>query len=375
MKRMLKLLVPVLVLAMLIQVPFALNASASTLSNETSYQFTLTKAEDTAPGNVAVKLTATTDENELITTFGATLVLDATKYDFVNQSGEVITDNYKKVSAQLGTGFPITASAFDEGEGFDFISACSLISYNATNEKFYVFISGLSALGLTVPAGTEVASFYIQAKDGIKPAEDNVRVMALSEYKDTAACPSNAIVPGEISSKTTVFKPTAEDIITNVSIVFDFAKQGSVNGLNAIKSDNIGTYAVDVTVTLANADNTYTATTKAEQGFSFDAVEEGTYTITITAPGSLGYTINNVVVEADKETVIPEIYLLFGDVDANGSIAPKDVSDLLTVYGTNLTAPDINNVDGDDVIGPADLSIMLLGDHYGSSTSTQVIDL
>ena len=375
MKRMLKLLVPVLVLAMLIQVPFALNASASTLSNETSYQFTLTKAEDTAPGNVAVKLTATTDENELITTFGATLVLDATKYDFVNQSGEVITDNYKKVSAQLGTGFPITASAFDEGEGFDFISACSLISYNATNEKFYVFISGLSALGLTVPAGTEVASFYIQAKDGVKPAADNVRVMALSEYKDTAACPSAAIVPGEISSKTTVFKPTAEDIITNVSIVFDFAKEGTVNGLTAIKSDNVGALAVDVTVTLANADNTYTATTKAEQGFSFDAVEEGTYTITITAPGSLGYTINNVVVEADKETVIPEIYLLFGDVDANGSIAPKDVSDLLTVYGTNLTAPDINNVDGDDVIGPADLSIMLLGDHYGSSTSTQVIDL
>ena len=375
MKRMLKLLVPVFVLAMLIQVPFALNASASTLSNETSYQFTLTKAEDTAPGNVAVKLTATTDENELITTFGATLVLDATKYDFVNQSGEVITDNYKKVSAQLGTGFPITAPAFDEGEGFDFVNACSLVSYNSTTQEFYVFISGLSALGLTVPAGTEVASFYIQAKDGVKPAADNVRVMALSEYKDTAACPSNAIVPGEISSKTTVFKPTAEDIITNVSIVFDFAKEGTVNGLTAIKSDNVGALAVDVTVTLANADNTYTATTKAEQGFSFDAVEEGTYTITITAPGSLGYTINNVVVEADKETVIPEIYLLFGDVDANGSIAPKDVSDLLTVYGTNLTAPDINNVDGDDVIGPADLSIMLLGDHYGSSTSTQVIDL
>ena len=375
MKRMLKILVPVLVLAMLIQVPFALNASASTLSDETSYQFTLTKAEDTAPGNVAVKLTATTDEEELITTFGATLVLDATKYDFVNQSGEVITDNYKKTSAQLGTGFPITAPAFDEGEGFNFVNACSLVSYNATNEEFYVFISGLSALGLNVPAGTEVASFYIQAKDGVKPAEDNVRVMALSEYKDTAACPSAAIVPGEISSKTTVFKPTDEDIITNVSIVFDFAKQGSVNGLNAIKSDNVGELAVDVTVTLANADNTYTATTKAEQGFSFDEVEEGTYTITITAPGSLGYTINNVVVVADQETVIPQIYLLFGDGDGDGTIAPKDISDLLTVYGTALTETNIFNVDGDAVIGPADLSIILLGDHYGSTSATQVLDL
>ena len=375
MKRMLKVLVPVLVLAMLIQVPFALNASASTLSDETSYQFTLTKAEDTAPGNVAVKLTATTDEEELITTFGATLVLDATKYDFVNQSGEVITDNYKKTVAQLGTGFPITAPAFDEGEGFNFVNACSLVSYNATNEEFYVFISGLSALGLNVPAGTEVASFYIQAKDGVKPAEDNVRVMALSEYKDTAACPSAAIVPGEISSKTTVFKPTDEDIITNVSIVFDFAKQGSVNGLNAIKSDNVGELAVDVTVTLANDDNTYTATTKAEQGFSFDAVEEGTYTITITAPGSLGYTINNVVVVADQETVIPQIYLLFGDGDGDGTIAPKDISDLLTVYGTALTESNIFNVDGDAVIGPADLSIVLLGDHYGSTSATQVLDL
>lgn len=375
MKRMLKLLVPVLVLAMLIQVPFALNASASTLSNNTSYQFTLTKAEDTAPGNVAVKLTATTDENELITTFGATLVLDATKYDFVNQSGEVITDNYKKVSAQLGTGFPITAPAFDEGEGFNFVNACSLVSYNSTTQEFYVFISGLSALGLTVPAGTEVASFYIQAKDGVKPAEDNVRVMALSEYKDTAACPSAAIVPGEISSKTTVFKPTDEDIITNVSIVFDFAKQGSVNGLNAIKSDNIGTNAVDVTVTLANADNTYTATTKAEQGFSFEGVEEGTYTITIAAPGSLGYTINNVVVEADKETVIPEIYLLFGDGDGDGTIAPKDVSDFLAVFGRESTEPIAQDVEGDGVLGPGDLSIILLENHYGATVDKQVLDL
>ena len=373
MKKFLKVLVPVLVLAMLLQVPFAMSASASTLSQGTSYNFSLAPSSDPTKGNVEAKLSMTTDENELITTVGATLVVKESAFDLVNSSGEVVTDSYKVDSKQVGTDLSITSTQVGEDaeDVFTYQSFCSLVSYNAANEEFYIFISGLNAGGLNVAANSEIFTFYLQAKDGVKPSEDNVRVMALSEYKTT--CASYAIAPGYVGSKSTPIGTGTDDIVTAVTVDFNFPSAGSVSG--AITSDNKGIYAVDVTVTLANEANTYTTTTKAEEGYAFSAVEAGTYTITITAPGSLGYTIYNVVVVPETETAVPSIYLMFGDVDDSGSIAPKDVSDLLTVYGNTLEASDINNVDGDNVIGPADLSIMLLASHYGADSTSQVLDL
>lgn len=377
MKKILKVLVPVLVLAMLLQVPFAMNASASALSQDTSFKFTLTPGEASDPGNVKAALSMSTDENELITTIGATIVVDATKFDLVNKNGELVTDQYKVDSKQVGADFgKLTATQIGEDEEDLFIygSFLSLVSYNATNEEFYIFISGLSASGLEVPANSEVFTFFLQAKDGVKPSEENVRAMALSEYKNAEACPAFAIAPGAIGSKSTPIGTSTDDVVTDVSIVFDFPSTGSVTG--AIQSDNVGENAVDVTVVLANETNSYSATTKAEQGYSFPEVEAGTYTITISAPGSLGYTINNVVVTPENETVVPQIYLMFGDVDNSASIAPKDISDMIQVYGDNATEENaVFNVDGDAVIGPNDISIVLLASHYGAASDTQVLDL
>ena len=148
---------------------------------------------------------------------------------------------------------------------------------------------------------------------------------------------------------------------------------GTVTG--SLKSDNLGIYAVPVTAVLSNESNTYTATTIREDDYGFENVVPGTYTLTLSAEGSLGYTVKNVVVTAGENKAIPQVYLLFGDVDNSGSIGPKDVSDLITVYGNNVSGPSPFNVDGDNVIGPQDLSAILLASHYGASIESQVLDL
>ena len=246
-----------------------------------------------------------------------------------------------------------------------------MVSYNATNEEFYIFISGLSVNGLEVPADSEAFTFFLQAKDGVKPSDENVRVMALSEYKNAEACPAFAIAPGAIGSKSTPIGTGVEDVVTDVSIVFDFPSTGSVSG--AIKSDNIGEKAVDVTVTLANETNTYTTTTKAEQGYAFSDVEAGTYTITISAPGSLGFTINNVVVTPENTTEVPEIYLLFGDCNEDGTITAQDISNILTEFGESSTST--SDVDGSGTVTAQDIGVIILANHFGISASSQIIDL
>lgn len=369
-RNVLKILVSVLVLALLLQVPFALSASASTLSEGTSYKFLVTGADEGAPGNTLVKLYATTDENELITTFGATLVINTEEIDLVNNAGEVVTDTYKSANKQLGESFPLSAAEVDEGESFVFLPSCSLASYNSTTGEMYLFISGLSVAGLSVAENSELASFYLQAKEGVTPSVENIRLMMLSEYKNAEACPSASVAPGEISSKATVFEPAAENIVTNLDLEFDVVKYGTVTG--TINGDN---NTADITVELKNGNEVVaTQVVKgAEAVYNFDAVLPGTYTIAISSPGSLGFTVNNVVVTAENETVVLPVYLLFGDCNEDGTITAQDISNILTEFGENSTST--SDVDGSGTVTAQDIGVIILANHFGIGAASQVIDL
>ena len=370
-RNVLKILVPVLVLAMLLQVPFAFSASASALSESTSYEFVVSKADASAAGDIEVKLFTTTDNTELIDTFGACLVLDANSFDFVNKSGEVITDDYKQTSKQVGEAFDHTAVPVDEGESFVSLATCSMVSYNSETEQFYLFISGLSYDGLTVDGKCELANFRLQTKEGVKPADTNMRKMELSEWKGD--CPSSAVYPGEISSKETYFVPAAENIVTDVTVTIDWPQNGSVNGLAGIsKVDNP---SATITVTLFNDDHTYTTTTQGTDGYQFTDVEEGTYTIQISAVGSLGFTINNVVVTADNETVTPAIYLIFGDCNEDGRINGLNIGFYLPRYGLGGAEAPSCDVNGDNSINALDLGMIINGVRFGQSSAQQVIDM
>ena len=371
-RKILKVLVPVLVLAMLLQVPFAFSASASDLSEASAYVFVVSKAAAGSAGNLEVGLYLTTDNTELIDGFGAALALDGSVYDFVNKDGVIITDDYKTNSKQVGASFALAATAVDEGEKFIRLDEFSMISYNADTDTFYLFVSGCSYDGLTVDGKCQIADFYLKLKEGQKFSETNIRKMEVSEWRETGGCPSPAIYPGAVSSKDVIFEPVPENFVTDITVTLP-SLNGAVDGSAGISA--VDNARAPITVRLFNGVNEYTATTQGTDGYSFDDVEEGTYSIEISAPGSLGYTINNLVVEAGETAVPPSVSLLFGDCDQNGTIAGQDIAQLFTEYGQEVDAEDACDVDGNGTVTGQDLGIILLTSHYGMDVTTQVIDL
>lgn len=373
-RKILKVIVPILVLAMLLQVPFALSASASDLADSSKYEFVISKAEDGAAGNVKVQLFATTAESAEITTFGAALVFDTEKFDIVNKSGEVVTDAYLVDSKQVGSSFPITAEPVDEGLSFnqDFMGSTTLTSYNADSGEMYLFISALSDVGLSVAPNSLLATFYLQTKGDAVPSAENMRKMELSEVRNAQACPNFAIYPGEISSTDHAFNPLDEsDIITDVTLTFDYPvapATGNVSG--ALTGDN---QSAPITIVLANEEASYETTVSGKSAeYQFTDVAPGTYTITFTSLGSLGYTINNVVVAADETKEVPSINLLYGDCNEDGAITGQDVGILLNAYGASEAVCD---VDGNGTVTGQDLGVIVLSSHFGMSADLQQITL
>lgn len=368
-RKIFKILVPVLVLAMLIQVLFVFNASASTLSDATNFDFVISYADESAPGNVQVKLYATTDPTALITTMGATLVIDVADFELVNNSGDIVTDTYKTDSKQLGTSFPLTPSVIEDGEGLEEMGACSLASYNSSTDEMYLFICGYNVAGLQFPSSkTEVATFYLNAKDGVTPSIENMRLMMTSEFKNASACPSLAISPAEVSSKNTVFNPVADDIVASKTLNFELAKEGTVSG--SIVPDN---GSVDILITLSNDENEYTETiTGKPANYTLEGVKEGTYTMTVSSAGSLGFKVNNIVVTANETTNIDSINLLFGDFDNNGIIAALDITRLISNLGGTDAAYDL---DGNGIVAALDITIILNNSHFGKDSLSQEITL
>jgi len=371
-RKILKVLVPVLVLAMLLQVPFAFSASASALSESSAYDFVVSKAAAGSAGNLEVGLYLTTDNTELIDGFGAALALDGSVYDFVSKTGEIITDDYKTNSKQVGSDFALEATAVDEGEKFIRLGEFSMISYNSDTDTFYLFVSGCSYDGLTVDGKCQIADFYLQLKEGQKFSETNIRKMEVSEWRETGGCPSPAIYPGAVSSKDVIFEPVPENFVTDITVTLP-TLNGAVDGSASISQ--VDNAVATITVRLYNDDNEYTTTTQGTAGYSFDDVEEGIYSIQISAPGSVGFTINNLVVEAGETAVPPSIYLLFGDCDQNGAIAGQDIAQLFTEYGQEVGPDDACDVDGSGTVTGQDLGIILLASHYGMDAEHQVINL
>ena len=369
--KIMKLLVPVLVIALLIQVPFALVSTASTLSQATSINFTLAKPQTVGtPGNIEVNMFATTSSTAQVTTLGATLVIDTEVYDLVNNSGVVVTDSYKVDSVQFDENLPLIPNEFDEGDGLESMADCSIISYNASTKLMYIFIAGLNVNGVKIAENSKIATFYLQLKDGFKPSESNIRVMRTDEYKNAEACPSQAIASGEISSKNIVFTPAAEDLVENVTLTINYTIGGTVGGASAFVSANA---LSEITVKLIKGEEVVkTKVTSEADGFTFEEVEEGTYSISIESPGSLGYTIENVVVVEDQTTTIPAIELIYGNYNGNDSIDLEDLASII-VAASGSSYDSLADVNGNLAVELSDITTTIT--NYGALAVQQVTNL
>ena len=103
---------------------------------------------------------------------------------------------------------------------------------------------------------------------------------------------------------------------------------------------------------------------------AFNDVAEGTYSIQVEVPGSLGFVINNIVVDpANPEITIPEFKLLFGNADGDNVISAKDIAVIIGQMGKPTLTSD---ADGDGTVAAKDIAIVLLADHFGKTTASQV---
>ncbi|MDR3239661.1 MAG: VWA domain-containing protein, partial [Clostridiales bacterium] len=117
----------------------------------------------------------------------------------------------------------------------------------------------------------------------------------------------------------------------------------------------------------------------AEQSFQFIDITPGTYTLYITKPAHVSYTIHNIVVTdadldltQDNRDQVKLIAMLVGDLDSDGHI---NVQDLNTVwsrsnYNKSVATPDVNarcDLDGNGQINVTDLNLLWSRTNYNKS--------
>lgn len=120
------------------------------------------------------------------------------------------------------------------------------------------------------------------------------------------------------------------------------------------RSDHSG-----ATVTLTGDGGSRTATTVADGSFSIAGVAPGTYTLKITMPGYLSYTINSL--EVVGSTSVEKKTLLAGDVNGSGEANIYDLTELLGEF--NRVGDEIvnsaNDLNGSNEINVYDLTLLL----------------
>lgn len=115
------------------------------------------------------------------------------------------------------------------------------------------------------------------------------------------------------------------------------------------------------TITLTDSSGaSRTANVAADGSFSIAGVAPGTYTVKITMPGYLPYTINNM--EVNGSTVIETKELLAGDINSDASINAADLGLIVSDFGAYEGKPPVNNncdVNADKSVNAADLSLVI----------------
>jgi hypothetical protein len=124
---------------------------------------------------------------------------------------------------------------------------------------------------------------------------------------------------------------------------------------------------ITITLERANGSFTYTYTIPADPGgsgqntqsFAFQNVEPGIYTLVVTKPGHLNFTIYNIIVtNSDIDFCIlgADIALIPGSITGGNAIGPADMSALIALWGTSDPR---GTLSGGGSVGPADISILM----------------
>ena len=228
---------------------------------------------------------------------------------------------------------------------------------------------------LDAMAKASVVKFVADFDAVLAPTEASRDLVATLHFTATGAQDSSYIKAVPLASNTAVAKSVYSALINDeteafmhndaANLVLAEVESGTVSG--TLTGDNM---SAPITLTLSNETNSYEVVVKGKSAdYSFENVLPGTYTLQMSAVGSLGYTIKNVVVTAGTNKEIENVYLLFGDCNEDGAITGQDVGILLNAYGSSVAACD---VDGNGTVTGQDLGIIILASHFGVSASMQV---
>ena len=118
------------------------------------------------------------------------------------------------------------------------------------------------------------------------------------------------------------------------------------------------------TVTLYDSSQNiiYTATTGIDGTYVLSAPSAGAgYTLVVTKPGYLSYTIRNLNLSAGGQIKTIDICQLAGDVDGNGVVNAADLTYLLSEFNRFPVNYPNADIDGNGIVNAADLTYLLAG--------------
>ena len=205
----------------------------------------------------------------------------------------------------------------------------------------------------------KIAADFDTALAATNATEDLVMVL---KFKATGAVPASYIksVPLQSNEVVTDGESVFSQILTSegskewmhndvANLVLAEGAGGTVTGTFTCMANN----KENVTLTLTDGTNSYSVIkTGNKPDYTFLDVVPGTYRIEMTANGSLGFKVYNVVVEAGGVVQVPSVQLIFGNYDNDNEITIFDIASIIpNVYNFTYEAQA-------DFDGSGDIDIM-----------------
>ena len=114
------------------------------------------------------------------------------------------------------------------------------------------------------------------------------------------------------------------------------------------------------------------AVSAATGAYTLSAPAGSGYTLVVTKPGYLSYTIRNLTLKEGESIETVDLRLLAGDINGDGIVDSVDVICLLDEYGKAPVVYPYADIDGNGIVDSADL--LYLADGYGKSNVITIND-
>ncbi len=299
-----------------------------------------------------------------------------TRYEFYTRVAETGTHQAGAVSPALAVTTDTYAIHMESG-GTVLTSGAVALSLGTATEDY---TSAESATITIRNSGTGTVTGLKAALSGAGANSFTLGALSANEIAQGAsaaftAAPKTGLAVGTHRATVTV---TADNSVTES---FDVTFEVTAKAAGVAVSGRFTSYDPKkvATITLTNdadASKVYSVTVGAISGqgqnaadFTLEGVTAGTYTLVITKPTHLSFTVKNIVVgetdvdlTTDSRTVIHNMVMICGDLDDSGTINADDKG-ILTDAGTfnvdiALALTKLADLDGSNTINADDLGIL-----------------